>query len=380
MSSSLTPGVNVRAKILSPTPENLTLVAQAILRGEVVGMPTETVYGLAGDCRSPLALTRIFETKERPTFDPLIVHLGSIDPQLEALVRLKLVDAAQITTRMEKQANRLMEKFWPGPLTLILPKHFSIPDLVTSGLPSVALRMPRHPVAQSLLNQVQTPLAAPSANRFGRISPTSAQAVLDELGDRIHWILEGGPSQIGVESTVIALTQPGKIRLLRPGGTPAEAIEELLGESLILPSSSPPPPGGGQLGPGMTESHYAPEKPFCLLPRKVSELTPADFEQLRHEISQIPYRLGTLGLLLLGQDPEALGQDFSRALGYPVVSRTLSLMGELSEAAQNLFSEMRYLDTSKADLIFCEPCTSKKGLGFAISDRLKRASAIRKKL
>lgn len=218
----------MKAKIVPPTPESIQQVAEALRHDEVVGMPTETVYGLAGNARSPIALARIFETKERPTFDPLIIHVGRFSG-LDDFKVLGLVDFKALSAERIRQLEILIEKFWPGPLTLVLPKDPSVPDLATSGLPTVAIRMPEHPVALALIQAAQTPLAAPSANRFGRISPTTAQAVEQELGDRISWIIDGGPSTIGVESTILSLAFPDELVILRPGGTPPEAIEAALG-------------------------------------------------------------------------------------------------------------------------------------------------------
>jgi L-threonylcarbamoyladenylate synthase len=386
----------MKARILSPTLENLQLAAQAIRNGEVIGMPTETVYGLAGDAMSPLALARIFDTKERPTFDPLIIHVGPLGKGVAALERLKLIDAKLLSPACRGKADQLMLKFWPGPLTLVLPKHPDVPDLATSGLPSVALRMPNHPVAQALIAFAQTPLAAPSANRFGRISPTTAQAVAEELGDRIDWILDGGASQIGVESTVISLTSIGapdaprdswrdEIRLLRPGGTPREEIEKLLGHTILLGEGDRDDTGSAHRGegksaaplavaaPGMLESHYAPEKALHLLPNKVANLVTQDFATLRSHLSGAPPD-APVGLLLISGGAESLGSQFSSHLGRPVVCRSLCTNGDLAEAARHLFAEMRWLDTSAAVVLFVEPCDSKQGLGYAITDRLRRAS------
>ena len=356
------------AKILSPTPENIALAAQAIQRNEVVGMPTETVYGLAGSCRSPQALARIFKTKERPTFDPLIIHVGLEATGCAALEKLRLIDGGQLSKALILCTDLLIRHFWPGPLTLVLPKHPDVPDLATSGLPTVAIRMPKHPVAQALIAAAQVPLAAPSANRFGRISPTTPEAVAEELGDRIDWILDGGPSQIGLESTVIAFDPNAEIILLRPGGTPQERIEEVTGRAVLAPS-----PSKGLLSPGMLESHYAPRKPLHLLPKRVPELTSDDLEPL---LAGTPSS-APLGLLILGGDPDQAGRAFSLKTGHPVITHTLSPEGDLEEAAHRLFAELRKLDTSAAQVLFSEPCQDEFGLSHAIRDRLKRASARR---
>ncbi len=373
------------AKILLPTPENLAVAAQAIQQGDVVGMPTETVYGLAGNSRSVRALARIFETKERPTFDPLIIHVGipvghvgPVENGIHELEKLRLIDASGLTELQRTQVDRLIQSFWPGPLTLVLPKHPDVPDLATSGLSTVGIRMPSHPIAQALIAASQCPLAAPSANRFGRISPTTPQAVKDELGDRIQWILDGGPSQIGLESTVLAFNEQGNLCVLRPGGTSLEKIEELLGESLSeTPSQSlqgPPSPLLATPAPGMLESHYAPKKPFYLLNQRVPLLDSIDFAFISKAMSSFSLS-SKIGLLLMSGDPEPLSQQLSQAINRPVLSRSLSRTGDLHEVAYRLFAEMRWLDSSDAAVLFAEPCTPNQGLSHAIADRLNRASA-----
>ena len=354
----------VKARILAPTPENLRQAADAIRSGGLVAMPTETVYGLAGNAFAPEALARIFETKERPTFDPLIIHVGIGAKSLFALQRMKLLDLRGFSPQAHERADRLIQKFWPGPLTLVLPKDAAVPDLATSGLGTVALRMPRHPVAQMLIAACGAPLAAPSANRFGRISPTTAQHVMDELGDRIEFILDGGACEIGVESTVLAIGEDGVLSLLRPGGVSRDEIENCAGCEVTIQSSISP---GALQGPGMLESHYAPTKPFHVLGRDTR------FPVIEAE--------GPIGLLLfkseigLSLDEQTSVTSLSRLTGRRVLARILTSTGDLREAAQNLFAEMRFLDHSEAVAIFSEPCPSTEGLGHAITDRMKRAAA-----
>ena len=326
------------------------------------------------------------------------MHIGPLahpSGEIEALKALELVNLELLSQETLEKLRALIHRFWPGPLTLVLPKHPSVPDLATSGLPSVAIRMPKHPVALALIEAAQTPLAAPSANRFGRISPTSADAVLQELGDRISWILDGGPCQIGVESTILGLTPHQNWVVLRPGGTPAEKIEEALGEKLerVYPSSYCSYSSGTSsqasselssgrsslseqrpLAPGMLESHYAPRTPLVLLPREVQGLTPQDLESLRATLEKLPHSPTQVGLLLIGGNSEIAAKSLSSLLQRPVSCRSLSSTGDLNEAARNLFSEMRSLDSLDLPLIFAEPCQKQEGLGFAISDRLKRAS------
>lgn len=370
-----------QALVLKPNSKNLAIAAEAIQRNEVVGMPTETVYGLAGNAWSVEAVTRIFETKERPTFDPLIVHVCPADEieQVADLERLNLVDGKSLSPLARTRADLLIKKFWPGPLTLVLPKAPQVPDLVTSGLPSVAIRMPRHPVAQAFIAQCKTPLAAPSANRFGRISPTTSSAVMTELGDRIRFILEGGPCEIGLESTVLMIENNGDIRLLRPGGVSRESIESALQSTGLIeltrvqpttdPSLKNPP---STASPGMLDSHYAPTKPLFLLPTSVFQIQASTFKPFPTE-----YALKTVnqvGLLILSGDPDDAAHYFSSLIGCPVIARSLSPSGNLTQAAQNLFSELRSLDQSSVQVIFSEPCLQKEGLGHAIADRLQRAS------
>lgn len=371
-----------RAQIVDPTAENLARIAEAIQNGDIAGMPTETVYGLAGDCRSPLAITRIFETKERPSFDPLIVHVGLGHRGLFELSRAELIDLAQIPNPVRDVANRLTRAFWPGPLTLILPKHSSIPDLVTSGLSTVALRMPSHPVAQALISASQRALAAPSANRFGRISPTSAQAVAEELGDRIDWILEGGECSVGVESTVISFENTGEIRMLRPGGISKEELEKAASVKVLDRQGSfypaaeiagTPKPEA----PGLLASHYAPGKPLFLLPTQISEISDEKLRAcLKAPLENLQSRSRGIGILLLSGQPRPIAERISGLVPCPVSVASLSPSGSIQEAAHHLFSELRKLDRDPTvGVILSEPCLSNSGLGYAIQDRLSRASA-----
>lgn len=371
------------AKVLEATPQNLALAAHALQNDEVIGMPTETVYGLAASCWSIAALAEVFRVKGRPTSDPLIVHVNLKEKTLAELEALSLIDLSQIPKTSQIILHRLMAELWPGPLTLVLPKHARVPHLITSGLSTVAIRMPRHPLARELITLAKTPLAAPSANRFGRISPTTAQAVLEELGDQIHLILDGGPSEIGLESTVIALKSTGDLVILRPGGTSIERIEQLAGKSLLSPEiPSPNLPASGMASPGMLESHYAPKKPFYLLANSVSRLTLEDLKTIKAVIHsyfsqqiQMNKKNAFVGLLAFSGDPETQSKTFSQQIGFPVLIKVLSSQGNLEEAAHQLFSEMRWLDSSPVDLIFSEPSPLLEGLGLAIADRLKRAAA-----
>ena len=304
--------------------------AAALLeRGLVVAIPTETVYGLAANALNADAVLQIFEIKQRPKFDPLIVHGAS---------REQLANHVQ---HFPDWASDLAERFWPGPLTLVLPKQESIPDLVTSGLDTVAVRVPNHELTLDLLSQLDFPLAAPSANPFGYISPTSAGHVEAQLGGKIPYILDGGECTVGVESTIVA-QQDGKIVVLRVGGIAIEEIEEVVGKVELAINATE-----RVQSPGTMESHYAPRTPL-----KLGEI----------DLSNID--LATTGIISFQ----------TRYADVPVDRQViLSSEGNLREAAKNLFAAMRYLDGKRLKLILAEP-VPEIGLGRAINDRLRRAS------
>lgn len=297
--------------------------------GELVAIPTETVYGLAANALNTDAVLKIFETKNRPHFDPLIVHVSSIE-QAKALVE-----------DLPSNARLLAEKFWPGPLTLLLKKKQIIPDLVTSGLDTVGIRMPSHPLTLELLRTLDFPLAAPSANPFGYISPTSAKHVAAQLGDKINLILDGGESDVGVESTIIDCTQETPV-VVRLGGLGVEKIESIVGKVEVNTTSSSKPSA-----PGLLISHYAPRKPFFL----------GDIEDLSKQNSDKQVAI----ISFQGSSNSAL-------------HKVLSEEGSLHEAAHNLFKVMRELDESDAQIIIAEHVPN-HGLGRAINDRLQRAAA-----
>ena len=370
----------MKAQVLKPTRENLKTVADALLEDSVIGMPTETVYGLAGRAQSPEALAKIFATKERPTFDPLIIHVSPkmgnlVVKDLNSLAQLKLIDLSKISPSQKTVLEKLISAFWPGPMTLILPKHQDVPDLATSGLSTVGIRMPAHPVAQALIELAGCPLAAPSANRFGRISPTTAQAVANELGDRIELILDGGPCGVGVESTIVGLrANSDELQIFRPGGLAPEKIEALLGQSVHWkPAANSSPLVEA---PGMLESHYAPTQPLVLLPKPVEELRLSDVGPILERLEKIPDHLPLAALYMKG-DPQELDQKLGKLFNRIILGRSLSKQGDLNEAAQHLFHEMRELEALQTPVILAETCKISTGLGFAIADRLRRASAPR---
>ena len=313
------------------SPEAILRAVGLLRQGQVIGLPTETVYGLAADGLNPTALARIFEVKQRPLFDPLILHLADADA------------AFLLADEVPAMARRLAARFWPGPLTLVLVKKAIVPDLATSGLPSVALRVPVHPVAQALLRAWGGPLAAPSANRFGRISPTDAQAVRAELGGAVPLILDGGPCTVGLESTVLDLSA-GKPVLLRAGGVPVEELEALTG-----PIERAMPVDERPLAPGQLRHHYAPHKPLRLV----------------RDAGEIPSQ-ADIGWLAFGAHPSSGS--------FPGRVENLSPAGDLREAAANLFRAMRALDDDpRVGTLFALPLPA-HGLGMAINERLERAS------
>lgn len=315
--------------IVGVTQEIIKEAAALIRKGGLVAFPTETVYGLGADALNPLAVVRIFEVKNRPRFDPLIVHIADFS-SLEKLC-----------SSVDERARKLMEKFWPGPLTLVLPKTEVVPDIVTAGFPTVAIRMPAHPVALRLIEEAGTPIAAPSANPFGYLSPTTAEHVREQLGKKVDLILDGGKCSIGVESTVVELT--GKEPLvLRPGGLSIEEIEKVIGQVKIS-TISPRPRSPGQL-----THHYSPRTPIRILKDRKFEVKTGK-------------RVG----LLAFKSPK-------KNLPYEVVE-ILSPRGDLREAAANLFSCLHKLDRAGLDIIFAEP-VPEVGLGRAIMDRLYKAA------
>jgi L-threonylcarbamoyladenylate synthase len=299
-----------------------------------VAFPTETVYGLGADALNPDAVAKVFEAKGRPHFDPLIVHVPS------------LADLESLVAAFPEPAKRLAERFWPGPLTLVLPKTSRVPDLVTAGLSTVAVRIPSHSIARKLLMAAGVPIAAPSANRFGRLSPTRAEHVWEQLGERIDYILDGGPSDVGVESTVLDMTTTPP-RLLRPGGVALEDLEDVLGEIQTVQQIRE---GETPAAPGMLSKHYAPRTRVIVID---------SLEEFQGNRSQSA---------LLAFDPLS-GSDKA---GYLHVE-TLSATGDLREAAARFFATMRSLDDVEASQIVAVRFPN-HGLGRALNDRLERAA------
>ncbi|MDP4716138.1 MAG: L-threonylcarbamoyladenylate synthase [Flavobacteriales bacterium] len=300
-----------------------------LLRNEVVAIPTETVYGLAGNALSEIAVSKIFEAKNRPHFDPLIVHVSEVS------------EVSNYVEEIPELAFNLMEHFWPGALTVLLPKKTCIPDLTTSGLKEVGIRIPNHPVTLELLRSLPFPLAAPSANPFGYISPTSAQHVSDQLGEKIPYILNGGNCSLGIESTVLRV-QHNEIEILRLGGISVEDLQRFSSNIHIQQHSSSSP-----AAPGMLTSHYAPRKPVYI----------GNIRELMHSFAS-----QKIGVLSFKEDYQIEAQ------------RILSKSGSFTEAASNLFAFLRELDQLDIDVILAEFLPN-ENLGRAINDKLRRASA-----
>jgi L-threonylcarbamoyladenylate synthase len=306
--------------------------AADLLRKDLcVAIPTETVYGLAANALDAIAVANVFQIKKRPSFDPLIVHTHSLE-QVKKYVK-----------NIPSKAALLANHFWPGPLTLLLEKQDIIPDLVTSGLPRVAIRIPNHPLALQLLSLLDFPLAAPSANPFGYISPTKASHVYDQLNTTIPFILDGGESAVGLESTIIGFENDETI-VYRLGGLAIEAIEAVVGIVKVMPHSTSSPHA-----PGMLQSHYAPKKPLYI----------GDIENYLTK-----YGANNIGAICFDQ----------YLLELPLANQILlSATADLAVAATNLFGAMRTLDAMPLEAIVA-PLFPSEGLGRAINDRLYRAS------
>lgn len=327
-------------------PETLGVAAVAAARyltaGEVVALPAETVYGLAANALDPVAVAKIFAVKERPDFDPLIVHVRNLEAVREI---------AMIPSEIEDVVLKLANAFWPGPLTLLLPKKPVIPDSVTSGLPTVAVRVPSHAVFRRVLKECRLPLAAPSANRFGRISPTTASAVVKELGGRISLVLDGGACGEGVESTILRITRPPGspkpvLEVVRAGPVTRELLKQF---GIVKKGSREPRPDA----PGQLQSHYAPTTPLRLL---------AEGEGFSPQPGK------TYGLLSVDGEPGRLNlSDFA------MVAVLSPGSGKLSEAAIRLFALLRQLDEAGLDEIIAES-VAEQGVGVAIMDRLRKAA------
>lgn len=313
---------------MADTGTDISIARELLKKGELVAVPTETVYGLAGNALEGRSVARIFEVKNRPSFDPLIVHISDLQQLSKYVMHVPV------------QAERLAKEFWPGPLTLLLKKRSIIPDLVTSGLDTVGIRCPDHPLTQSLLKAIDFPLAAPSANPFGFISPTTATHVTEQLGSKIKYVLDGGPCTLGIESTIVGF-ENNKTVIHRLGAVTVENLETVVGDvEMASPSHAPK-------SPGQLKSHYAPAR----------KMFTVDLEKAINMID-----LDRVAVLSFQKDYKATHQVI------------LSPGGSLTEAAKNLFGALRQLDKMPVELILAE-FVPEEGVGRAINDRLRRASA-----
>lgn len=316
--------------IFTATRDSIEQASEIIRDGGLVAFPTETVYGLGADGLNPIAVAKIFESKKRPTFNPLILHIADKN-NLTKLVHIN-----------DERIERLIDKFWPGPLTLVLPKHEIVPDIVTSGNTTVAVRMPNHSVALELIKKCGTPIAAPSANKFGNLSPTEASHVYKSLGDTVDMILDGGKCSVGVESTILQFTGEN-VLLLRPGGLSIEEIENEIGKVKSVTKFSIRPNSPGQL-----LHHYSPSIPLYFLTQENLE----------------KYSDKKIGVLFFSS--VNIKHNFTSI-------KILSEKGDMKEAAANLFKHLHDLEKEEIDLILAEPI-KEVGLGRAIMDRLKKGT------
>jgi L-threonylcarbamoyladenylate synthase len=348
--------------MLSADAADLEIAAAALRDGRLVAFPTETVYGLGADAFNPEALARVFEAKGRPRFDPLIIHIAV--PETVSRAACPELLSAENRARFEL----LSAKLWPGPLTLVLPKRAELPELATSGLPTVAVRFPAHPTAQRLIALSTGALAAPSANLFGRLSPTCAAHVRNQLGDKVDFIIDGGFSQVGVESTVLDLCVDPP-RILRPGGVSRETLESLTGPLSCDPGNSATVAAPNS--PGMLKSHYAPRTPLILHDE-------AEMIRLPREknTGYLFFSGNSRGLWLASQPalrpPSGRRTAAAEILRAPEV-RVLSSSGSTTAAAANFFLALHELDALGLLRIHAERAPP-GGLGPAINDRLERAS------
>ncbi len=324
--------------------ENIRWAARLVRSGEVVAFPTETVYGLGADATNSVAVAKVFALKERPSFDPLIVHIASV-----AML-------SGVVSAVPETAEHLMSVFWPGPLTLVMSKGEKIPDIVTAGLSTVAVRMPRNEVALALIREAGVPIAAPSANRFGRPSPTCAAHVMEDLGGKIPLILDGGTTQIGVESTVLDITCSPPV-ILRPGGASREALEGILGKVLVWSRTG----DGGIRSPGQMEQHYAPRAKVLLFDGECREKVIAAIRRRADELK----KGSRVGVMV----PEEEASDF----GSDVVVMNPGSYDDLEMVAVKLFETLRAFDREGVDYILAL-APPRKGIGLAVFDRLFKAA------
>lgn len=341
--------VIVKVDLEKPKIDKVEIGAKTIRKGGLVAFPTETVYGLGADALNPKAVARIFEAKNRPPDNPLIVHISDQK------------DVHKLARDVPKRAEKLMATFWPGPLTLILKRSSQVPDVTAAGLDTIGVRMPSNNVALALISRSRTPIAAPSANRAGKPSPTTAQHVIDDLAGRIDVVLDGGPTKVGVESTVIDLTTRTP-QVLRPGGTPVEELKKVLGRVTLHPAvvAKRKTRALKARAPGMKHRHYAPEAEMIVVDgepdkvvKRVKELTASGMADGKR-----------VGVLATDETISKYDADVLKSMGS---------QKDASSIAKNLFRLLREFDKENVDLIIAESVPS-KGLGLAVMNRLRRAA------
>ncbi len=347
--------MNIRTRILTldpsrPDPEKIALATHAIAAGQLVAFPTETVYGLGADAFNPQAVDRIFAAKQRPFSDPLIVHLAHAD------------ELDRVAIDIPAGARRLADHFWPGPLTLVLRRAGRVAPNVAAGRNTVAVRVPSHPIAHALLQECGRPIAAPSANLFSRPSPTTARDVIEDLGGRIEMVLDGGPTVIGLESTVLDMT-PERPRLLRPGGVALEHLRELVPDLCVAAAPVVADLNSPQQSPGTLLKHYAPRVPMILLRGRLDTAAAT-----MHRVVNFLKREGVHPGLLVTDEEVPLYADLC------VETVSLGPGVDCERLGRSLFSHLRELDRLDVDVIIARE-VEPVGIGVAINDRLFRAAA-----
>jgi L-threonylcarbamoyladenylate synthase len=337
-----------------PDPAHIARAADCLRAGGLVAFPTETVYGLGVHALDSAAVRRLFEAKGRPAADPLIVHVLSLD------------DAEPLVRAVPGTARVLAERFWPGPLTMVMRRAAIVPDEVTAGLDTVAVRVPSHPVARALIAQARLPVAAPSANQFSRPSPTRAEHVLEDLAGRIDLILDGGPTTVGIESTVLDLSR-GAPTILRPGAVSAEMLGGVLGG---VGATGAPPSSGSMRSPGLLEKHYSPRAPLTLYEGSRDAVLDRMAADARASLG----RVARIGVILAEGDAERLGPA-AEVSDSRLHIRTLGKEDDLDVVAARLYETLRDLDSAGVDAILVRSFAAESGLGVAVHDRLRRAAA-----
>lgn len=360
------------------TDRDLLPFARILAAGGTVAFPTETVYGLGADATSPSAVTEVFAAKGRPSDNPLIVHLAEME------------DLSGLVTHVTPLARALMARFWPGPLTLILQRSTRVPDVVTGGLDTVALRMPAHPLARRLIALAGVPVAAPSANRSGRPSPTRGSHVVADLMGRVDAIIDGGPCAVGVESTVVEATGVAPV-ILRPGGVTREMLAEVAGHVAVHPAlelqGGDPGHPAAPRSPGMKYTHYSPRARLVLARSQrtpASAAQPADVAESADEAARVLLALavrhqdseGTIGILCTDETAEILAAAGPEAEGPPLIVKSLGRASRPAEMAARLFLQLRAFDDSPVTLILAQPLAA-DAMGFALMNRLVKAAGHR---